>query len=296
MIWRCRDRAFDLGTRTLLMGIVNVTPDSFSDGGKYLEPGAAIARGLELLGEGADLLDLGGESTRPGSQPVPASEQWRRLAPVVEGLRRRAPGACLSVDTASAEVAERALAAGCHVVNDVTALGDPAMPAVVAASGAGVVLMHMRGNPATMQDAPRYDDVVREVGEFLEARRAAARAAGIADEAIAFDPGVGFGKSVAHSLSLLANLDRLAALGRPLLLGISRKSFLGRVLARPGAPPGTPDREIEPVPVGERLEGGLAATAVAVLRGARILRTHDLAATRRAARVAEALAGARREA
>jgi len=294
VLWRCRDRTFDLTSRTLVMGIVNATPDSFSDGGRYLEPAAAVARAREMLAEGADLIDLGGESTRPGSRPVPAEEQWRRLGPVFERLRREAPDACLSVDTSSAEVASRALEAGCQVVNDVTAMGDPAMPALVARSGAGVVLMHMQGNPATMQDAPRYGDVLRDVGAFLEARRTAARAAGIADEAIAFDPGVGFGKAVTHSITLLANLERLAAAGRPLLIGVSRKSFIGRVLTDPVRAMGAEGGKVDMGSIEGRLEGTLAATGVAVLLGARIVRTHDVPATRRAVVLAEVMRGVRR--
>lgn len=261
------------------MGIVNVTPDSFSDGGRFFAPEAAIAHGRELLAAGADLLDLGGESTRPGSAPVAAEEQWRRLAPVIAGLRSAAPEACLSVDTASAEVARAALDSGCHVVNDVTAMGDPAMPGVIAAAGAGLVLMHMQGNPATMQVAPRYDDVVREVGAFLAARRAVAHAAGIADEAIALDPGVGFGKSLAHTHTLLGNLDRLETGGRPILIGVSRKSFIMRTLGGD-------------LPIEQRGEGALAATAIAVLLGVRIVRTHDVTPTVRAVRMAEAIRSA----
>ena len=276
MIWRCRDHTFDLSLRPLVMGIVNVTPDSFSDGGRFFEPAAAIAHAQALLADGADLLDLGGESTRPGSQPVPADEQWRRLEPVIAGLRREAPEACLSIDTASAEVARRALDAGGHVVNDVFALGDPAMAGVVAAAGAGLVLMHMQGNPATMQAAPRYDDVVREVGAFLSERGAVARRGGVAEDAIALDPGVGFGKSLAHTHTLLANLDRLDTGGRPILIGVSRKSFVMRTLG------------LE-LPPGERLDGALAATAIAVLKGARIVRTHDVVPTVRAVRMAEAI-------
>ena len=278
MIWRCRERVFDVSSRTLVMGIVNVTPDSFSDGGRYAEPAAAIAHAKQLLADGADLLDLGAESTRPGSTPVPAEEQWRRLAPVVEGLRREAPEACLSVDTGLAEVARRALELGCHVVNDITAMRDPAMAAMVAKSGAGLVLMHMQGTPATMQNAPGYDDVVSEVIEFLAVRAAAARASGVGEDCIAIDPGVGFGKAIEHSLALLAHLDRLVALRRPVLTGVSRKSFIGRLLDRP---------------VDQRLEGGLAATAVAVLLGARIVRTHDVATTLPAVRIADALRAAR---
>ena len=277
MLWRCRDRVFDLTGRTLVMGIVNITPDSFSDGGRFFAPEAALAHARRLVAEGADLLDLGAESTRPGSQPVPDDEQWRRLAPVLAGLAGETP-ACLSVDTASAAVAERALAAGAQIVNDVTALGDPGMAGLVAGRGAGLVLMHMRGTPADMQHDPRYQDAASEVAARLAERLEAARAAGIADERVALDPGIGFGKAVRHSLELVARLEALAALGRPVLIGVSRKSFIGQVLDRP---------------VGERLEGSLAATAVAVFNGARIVRTHDVAATVRAVRVAEALRGAR---
>ena len=278
MIWRCRERVFDVSTRTLVMGIVNITPDSFSDGGRYAEPAAALAHAKQLLADGADLLDLGAESTRPGSTPVPADEQWRRLAPVVEGLRRDVPDACLSVDTGLTEVARRALELGCHVVNDITALRDRGMAELVAKTGAGLVLMHMKGTPATMQNDPRYDDVVGEVMEFLVERVAMARAAGVAAECIAIDPGVGFGKAIEHSYALVAHLDRLAAIGRPVLTGLSRKSFIGRLLDRPA---------------GQRIEGSLAATAVAVLLGARIVRTHDVATTLPAVRIADALRSAR---
>ena len=278
MIWRCRDHVFDL-SRPRIMAILNVTPDSFSDGGRYLEPDQAIARAHELLDQGADLLDLGGESTRPGSEPVAAAEQWQRLAPVLESLARERPDACVSVDTASAEVARRALEAGARVINDVTAFQDPGMAATVAGAGAGAVLMHMQGNPATMQRAPHYDDVVREVGAWFGERLAVARAAGIPDEAIVFDPGVGFGKSVAHSHALLGRLDRIDTHGRPLLVGVSRKSFISRTLGD--------------LPVEQRLEGGLAATAIAVYLGTRIVRTHDVVATQRAITMAEALREAR---
>ncbi len=277
MLWQCRGRAFDLADRTLVMGVVNITPDSFSDGGRFLAPEAAVAHARRLLAEGADLLDLGAESTRPGAQPVPDDEQWRRLAPVLETLARETD-ACLSVDTASASVAERALAAGAHVVNDVTALGDPAMGGVVASASAGLVLMHMRGTPADMQRDPRYQDVASEVAAHLAARLDAARAAGVARECVALDPGIGFGKTVRHSLELLARLESLTVLGRPVLVGVSRKSFIGHLLD---------------LPVDQRLEGSLAAAAVAVFLGARIVRTHDVAATMRAVRVAVALRAAR---
>lgn len=278
MIWRCRDREFDLSGRTLVMGVVNVTPDSFSDGGRYFAPGAAVAHARHLLAEGADLLDLGAESTRPGAAPVTAAEQIRRLAPVLEALAGE-PGACVAVDTASAQVAEYALSRGARIVNDVTALADPRMAERVAATGAGVVLMHMAGAPATMQRDPSYGDAAREVGEWLAGRLAGASAAGIAAEAVALDPGIGFGKTVEHNLQLLARLGELSGTGRPLLVGVSRKSFLGKVLD---------------LPVDRRLEGGLAAAAVAVFLGARIVRTHDVAATVHAVRVADALRAARR--
>jgi dihydropteroate synthase len=279
MIWKCRDRAFDLEDRTLVMGIVNVTPDSFSDGGRFLDPEAAVVQGRRLLDEGADVLDLGAESTRPGSAPVPPDEQWRRLEAPLAALL--AHGACVSVDTASGEVARRAVAAGAHVVNDVTALRDPAMAPVVRESGVGIVLMHMRGSPATMQDEPRYRDAARDIADWLRLRRDGAIRAGIASDAIALDPGIGFGKTARHNLELLARLDEIVGLGRPVLVGVSRKSFLSALLD---------------VPADQRLEGGLAATAIAVHHGARIVRTHDVAPTVRAVRVAEALRRARRPA
>jgi dihydropteroate synthase len=276
MLWRCRDRIFDVSERTLLMGIVNLTPDSFSDAGRTLEPSAAAARAQQMMVEGADLIDLGAESTRPGAAPVPAGEQIRRLKPVLEALSG-AP-ACLSVDTSSAEVAEMALGLGAQVVNDVTALGDPAMAGVVKGAGAGLVIMHMMGTPATMQQDPRYDDVATEVQTWLADRLATAKAAGIESDSIVLDPGIGFGKLARHSLELIARLDRIVALGRPVLIGISRKSFLGKPLD---------------LPVDERLEAGLAATAIAVLHGARIVRTHDVTATLRAVRAADAVRAAR---
>lgn len=275
--WRCRDRVFDLSDRTLIQGIVNVTPDSFSDGGRTLEPAAAIEHAGRLLDEGADLIDLGAESTRPGAAPVPAAEQLRRLEPVLEALRDRS--AAVSVDTASAEVGRRALALGACAINDVTALGDPAMAGVIAGSGAGVVLMHMRGTPATMQQDPHYQDAAGEIAAWLGARCQAAVRAGIAEDCIALDPGIGFGKTARHNLELIARLDQLTALGRPVLVGISRKSFLA-------GPEGAPPQE--------RLEAGLAAAAVAVFLGARIVRTHDVAATRRALQIANPLREARR--
>ena len=281
MIWRCRDVTFDLSGRVLVMGILNVTPDSFSDGGRYLEPGPAIARGLELLTEGADLLDLGAESTRPGSVSVPVDEQWRRLEPVLRGLREARPDAVLSLDTRAAEVAERGLALGAHVVNDVSALADPAMAGVVARAGAGLVLMHMRGTPETMQRDTAYGDVVAEVGTYLRTRASVARHEGVAQECIAFDPGIGFGKSADGSLELLARLPELLALGQPVLVGASRKSFLARLTGDEGPP-------------AERVPASLAAAALAVHDGAHILRVHDVAATVRVVKVALATKDKRR--
>jgi len=272
--WRCGERLFDLEAGPLVMGILNVTPDSFSDGGRYFEPQAAVARGRQLMDEGAALLDLGGESTRPGSAPVAPEEQWRRIGPVLQELARDSRAA-ISVDTSSAWVAERALSAGAAVVNDITALRDPAMAGVVRAARAGVVLMHMKGTPANMQEGPRYEDAAGEIRDWLEVRMRGAIHAGIPEESIALDPGIGFGKKVDHNLRLLAGLDRVAALGRPVVVGVSRKSFLGKLL--------------DDAPVDQRLEGGLAAAAVAVFRGASVVRTHDVAATVRAVRLASAI-------
>jgi dihydropteroate synthase len=271
MIWRCRDRVLDFAKGPLVMGVVNVTPDSFSDGGRYAEPSAAVDRALALEAEGAAILDLGGESTRPGSAPVPAEEQWRRLEPVFERLGRESRAA-LSVDTSIAEVAAHAIEAGAHIVNDVTALSDPAMSGVVAMSGAGLVLMHMKGTPATMQEEADYEDVAREVRDQLLSRRVRARAGGVEDEAIAFDPGIGFAKTAAQSVELLGRLAELVAVGRPVVIGASRKSFIGKILD---------------LPVDQRLEGGLGVAAVAVFLGARVIRTHDVAATVRAVKMAE---------
>jgi dihydropteroate synthase len=280
VIWRCRDRTFDLSGRVLVMGILNVTPDSFSDGGRYQEPGAAVARGLELLAQGADIVDVGAESTRPGSAAVPAAEQWRRLEPVLRGLAAARPEATLSLDTRLAEVAERGLSLGVHIVNDVSALSDRAMSGVVASAGAGLVLMHMRGTPENMQQDTTYGDVTAEVAMFLQTRAAAARAAGVAEEAVAFDPGIGFGKSAAGSLELLVRLPELTALGRPVLVGASRKSFLARITGDEGPP-------------ADRVPASLAAAALAVDGGATILRVHDVAATARVARLALAAREAR---
>ncbi len=264
---RIRGQRFDLGGRVWLMGVVNVTPDSFSDGGLYLDPARAVDRALEMAFEGADILDIGGESTRPGSQPVPETEELGRVLPVIRALRKKTP-AFISVDTAKAGVARAALDAGADMVNDTTAFrGDPAMAGVVARAGAAAVLMHMRGTPATMQDDPRYDDLVGEIRGFLAERVAAAEAAGVPAERLIVDPGLGFGKTVDHNLELLRRQAEFHALGRPLLLGFSRKAFLGAILDRP--------------PAG-RLEGTIAAAVLSVERGAHILRVHDVGAVARA--------------
>ena len=271
---RIRGQRFDLGGRVWLMGVVNVTPDSFSDGGLFLDPARAVDRALELAFEGADILDIGGESTRPGSRPVPEAEEIGRVLPVIQALRKKTP-AFISVDTAKAGVARAALDAGADMVNDTTAFrGDPAMAGVVARAGAAAVLMHMRGTPATMQDDPRYDDLVGEIRGFLAERVRAAEAAGVPAERLIVDPGLGFGKTVDHNLELLRRQAEFHALGRPLLLGFSRKAFLGAILDR--SPAG-------------RLEGTIAAAVLSVERGAHILRVHDVGAVARAVRSAEAI-------
>ncbi len=259
------------------MGIVNVTPDSFSDGGQFASTDRAVAHGLELVRQGADLLDVGGESSRPGAQPVPLEEELNRVVPVVRELARLTPTP-ISVDTTKAEVARQALAAGAHIINDITALlGDPLLPEVVRTYEAGVVLMHMQGTPATMQLDPAYQDVVREVSDFLQARLQALRNFGIAEDRVVLDPGIGFGKRGVHNWELMRRLDEFQRLGRPVCLGVSRKGFLGKRLERP---------------LERRLAGSLAAACFALGRGAaQVLRVHDVAETRDAVAVYRALAG-----
>jgi len=265
-----------------VMGIVNVTPDSFSDGGRFLDPGRAVDHGLALAAAGAAVLDVGGESTRPGSHPVPADEQRRRVLPVIRRLAAEA-GVPVSVDTADASVAAAALDAGATVVNDVTAGRDPEMLPLVARAGAGYVFMHMQGTPATMQVDPRYDDVVAEVGAFLAARRRAAEGAGIAPDRLMADPGLGFGKTVDHNLALLARLgDVVAAAGVPVMVGPSRKGFVGVAAGGPGAP----------LPVEERDDGSLAAAVWALDHGASMVRVHDVAPVAEAVRLLRAVAAA----
>ena len=274
------------GARAAVMGIVNVTPDSFSDGGRFLDPGAAVAHGIELAGQGADVLDVGGESTRPGAAPVPADEELRRVIPVVERLAATT-SVPISVDTTKAAVARAAIDAGASVVNDVSAGRlDPDILGVAAEAGAGYVVMHMQGEPRTMQADPHYDDVVAQVGDFLADRVGAARAAGVPESAIAADPGIGFGKTVEHNLRLLAGLPAIAErVGVPVMVGASRKTFVGKVLARAGAASGD-------LPVDQREEGTLATVVWAVERGASIVRVHDVLSAVRAVRLLDALRAA----
>ena len=256
----------------VVMGVVNVTPDSFSDGGEWLDPEAAVAHGRDLVAEGAAILDVGGESTRPGAQPVAAAEELRRVLPVLEGLA--GAGARLSIDTSKAAVAAAALDAGATIVNDVTALrGDAAMAPLVAQRGCDVCLMHMLGEPRTMQRDPRYDDVVDDVKAFLAERLAAAVAAGIGEERVWLDPGIGFGKTIDHNLELLARLDEIVALGRPVVVGTSRKSFLGTITGRDA---------------GDRVAGTIATNVLALAAGASVFRVHDVAQARDALLVAAA--------
>ena len=271
--WRCRDRVFVLGTRTLVIGVLNVTPDSFSDGGRYAAADTALARAGQMIAEGADIVDVGGESSRPGAEPIPAEIELARVLPVIERLAR--DGRCaISVDTRKAVVARAALERGAHIVNDISAMGDPEMAEVVRGAGAGVILMHMQGEPRTMQDNPRYGDVVADVRAFLSKRLEAALGAGIRAEAVAVDPGFGFGKTLEHNLELMARLPELASLGRPLVVGVSRKRMLGALTGRP---------------VEDRLSAGLAALTVCVLQGAHGVRVHDVKESCDAVRVADRL-------
>ncbi|MFN7015720.1 MAG: dihydropteroate synthase [Fimbriimonadales bacterium] len=273
---RLRSLRHTLGQRTLVMGVLNATPDSFYDGGRYTTLEAALARAEQMLAEGADILDIGGESTRPGSQPVPEEEEIRRVIPLVEAIASRFPEATLSVDTTKSRVAQLALSAGACIVNDISgATFDPRMLEVTAQAGALIVLMHIKGTPQTMQQNPTYDDVVAEVKATLHAHAQRALQAGIPHERIWLDPGIGFGKTVQHNLQLLRGLPELAALGFPVLVGTSRKSFIGHILG--GLPPE------------ERLEGTLATLALAVAWGADIVRVHDVKAAVRTVTVADAI-------
>lgn len=273
-MWRCRERTLRC-ERTLIMGILNITPDSFSDGGNYFDLAQAVVRGLKIADEGADIIDIGGESTRPGAAVVDEAEELRRVVPIIRTLAERT-NCAISVDTTKASVARAALKAGAHIINDISAATkDEAMLATVVEFQAGVVLMHCQGTPETMQQDPQYTDVVAEVRDFLSSRVDALVEAGLPRENIAVDPGFGFGKTLEHNLTLLRQLDQFTRLGRPLLVGLSRKSMLGTL---------TGQKRPE-----QRVNAGLAAVAAAILRGARLVRTHDVAATRDAARIADEL-------
>ena len=277
MIWKIRDREIDLSRRAWVMGIINATPDSFSDGGSFLDPQAALAHGLQMVAEGAEILDIGGESTRPGAQSVEADEEIRRVLPIIQALRRESQ-VLLSIDTSKASVARAALDAGADIINDVTGLrGDADMAALAAASKAGIVIMHMQGEPRTMQVAPTYGDVIHEVGEFFRQALTRSVACGIDPMRIALDPGIGFGKTPEHTRRLLAELSAFLEFGRPLLVGVSRKSFLGW-LAGSSA-------------MDDRFWPGVALTSLCRERGARILRVHDVKPHTEALRMTEAILG-----
>ena len=272
LVWRAGSHEIDFLGHTRVMGILNVTPDSFSDGGLYLDPEAAVRRGIDMVAEGADFIDVGGESTRPGSDPVPSDEERDRVCPVIKRLATEVD-VPISVDTRKADVAETALSVGASIVNDVTAGRDPDMFDVVRQAGAGMVLMHMRGNPKTMQHDPHYDDVVTEVRGFLAERLAAAVAAGIERERLCIDPGIGFGKTVEHNVELLRGVPALAELGRPVLVGPSRKSFISHLLGEDA----------------DRLIGTAIVVGWLVATGAHVVRVHDVGAMVQVIRLTEAL-------
>lgn len=279
LCWHLRDRVIEFGPRPLVMGIVNVTPDSFSDGGNFSDLNAAIEHALHLVAEGADIIDIGGESTRPGAEPVPIEVELRRVVPVVAELARRTPTP-ISVDTMKPEVARHCLEQGATIINDVAGFRDPELLRVAAEHRAGVIVMHMQGTPQTMQANPQYGDVVREVGEFFEERLRGLAKSGIPPEAICLDPGIGFGKTLDHNVDLLANLREFSRFGRPLCLGVSRKGFIGKLCGREK---------------NERMPGSLAVACFAAARDeAQILRVHDVAATRDAAVLLEAINRSRR--
>jgi dihydropteroate synthase len=271
---RCRKKILHLDERTHLMGIVNVTPDSFSDGGLYLDPDRAISHGIELASQGADIIDIGGESTRPGSKPLPLDEELRRVIPVVEGLAAKVD-APLSIDTYKSSVAERAIEAGAEMVNDISGLKfDRRMAHVVATHGVIVVVMHIKGTPQVMQVDPHYDCLLTEVMEYLEQSIEMAEEAGVDPTRIIIDPGIGFGKTAEHNLKIIRHLPELKSLGKPILLGTSRKSFIGKVLN---------------ADVDQRFEGTLASISAAIMNGANILRVHDMGPAKKAAQIVDAI-------
>ena len=274
-VWRCYDRAFPLGERTLLMGVVNVTPDSFSDGGRFLHPDDAVKHAMQLAADGADILDVGGESTRPGAEPVSLDAEVARVVPVIERLRTEVLDIAISIDTRHPEVARAALAAGADIVNDVTGASAPDTLTAVRESGAGLVLMHMQGEPQTMQADPTYDDVVVEVRDFLAERIEAAVSAGVARDRLCVDPGVGFGKTTAHNLALLRDIVSFRRLGVPVLVGVSRKRFIGELS-------GVDDPA-------ERVDGTAGAVAWCAAQGIDVLRVHDVKEMARVVKVVDAI-------
>jgi dihydropteroate synthase len=276
LVWRCRDHAFVCGERTLIMGIVNVTPDSFSDGGQSYDPDDAVKNAVQMVADGADILDVGGESTRPGAEAVPREDEIRRVIPVIERLSTEVPDIAISIDTRKSDVARAAVDAGASIVNDISAGADPETFALVKESGAGLVLMHMKGDPTTMQEAPQYDNVVEDVRDFLAGRIGAAVAAGVPRQHLCVDPGIGFGKSVAHNLALLHGVATLRELRVPVLVGVSRKRFLGDLTGVQ-----------EPA---ERLEGTAGAVAWCAGEGVDVVRVHDVKEMTRVVRVVDAIA------
>lgn len=274
-------RVLPLVDRVHIMGVLNVTPDSFSDGGRYVNPDAAVAHALSMVEQGADVLDIGAESTKPGAVPIDEAEERRRLIPIVRSICRQTT-IPVSIDTTKASIAQQALDVGAVLINDISALRfDARMGDVVAKSGAGLILMHMQGNPQTMQDAAQYTNVVEEVRDFLKTRLDAAQKAGIHPDRILLDPGIGFGKNCQHNLVLLDRLDAFHTLGRPLVVGVSRKAFIGKILGRP---------------IDERLMGTAGAVAVAVMKGARIVRVHDVGPIRDVVKMIEAIQSHRQSA
>jgi dihydropteroate synthase len=274
-VWRCGSRTFVLGERTLVMGILNVTPDSFSDGGAFKTPRDAAARAAELFTAGADIIDVGGESTRPGAEPVPASEEMKRVIPVIERIHKKDPEAAISVDTRKPEVARAAVEAGACIVNDVAAATEPGMLQLARDSGAGLILMHMLGDPRTMQQEPHYEDTVGEVRGFLAERLGTAEAVGVAREQLCVDPGIGFGKNLTHNLELLRSIGSFRHLGVPVMVGVSRKRFIGELT-------GTS----EPA---DRLEGTAGAVAWCAAQRIDAVRVHDVREMSRVVRVVDAI-------
>lgn len=273
-ILKLKDRFWDLSSRTHLMGVLNVTPDSFSDGGKFFKLDEAIRQGIRLAEEGADIIDIGGESTRPGSEPVPLEEELQRVIPVIEELAKRTD-IPISIDTYKSKVAKEALGSGASMVNDISALRfDAEMKRLLAEYKVPVVLMHIKGTPKNMQDNPHYENVIEEIKNYLKESIRIAKEAGIEEDKTIVDPGIGFGKNLEDNLKILKNLNEFLSLGKPLMIGVSRKSFIGKILN---------------LPVEERLEGSLAALAIGIVNGANILRVHDLKESKRVANLMDAI-------